>query len=109
MRMAELIKTVDLAYKDGYVQCACGWRKDLGDGFNGYHIAQCPTCDPTLHTWIQRVVIYWDKDRRTSRADIGDNRYFTIKGSITVQFSANNITTHWGDHHTLEQEWRFQR
>lgn len=48
--------TNDLNYKQGYVKCACGWSKELGDGFNGYHIDCCPNCDKTLATRTQNQV-----------------------------------------------------
>jgi len=103
MDTAELVKTVDLNYKGGYVECACGWRKDLGDGFNGYHIANCPACTPGLRTRIQRKVIYWDKKRHSLRADIGQNVYFNIKGSITVRYAARATRTEWGTERYLDR------
>jgi len=81
---ANLLKTVDLKYRGGYVECACGWRKDLGDGFNGYHIDRCPSCSKKIHAWSQRKVVHGHKNNYT--ADIGKNVYFVINKCIHVRF-----------------------
>jgi hypothetical protein len=87
METAKVIKTDDLDYKKGFVQCACGWRKELGDGFNGYHIATCPKCDPTITIRHQERVVWGTKTGMN--VEIGDNQYFVLSNGIHVRYAAN--------------------
>ena len=96
MQTAEVTHTDDLGYKDGFVACACGWRHELGDGFNGYHIASCPSCTPTLNTLLQRKVIYNDKQHPKLRADIGSNYYFVLSNGIQIRYKTAGIVSHFG-------------
>lgn len=77
-------------WKNGYVQCACGWRKRLGDGFDGYHIDFCPNCNSEIDTRIQSTVTVG----RPGNYEIkhGHYRYFVIKDAIHVQF--DGVTYH---------------
>lgn len=86
---AHVSEYIDLKYKGGYVQCRCGWRKELGDGFNGYHVDQCPSCTPLLKTQRQRKVVTGNPRGRKLTASIGDHVYFVLDGDhgIHVQFS----------------------
>lgn len=81
-----VVSTVDLHYKNGYVSCACGWRKELGDGFNGYMIDICPSCTPTLQTRSQSQVT----TGRPGHYIIEQGRfvYFVLSNGIHVQYSA---------------------
>jgi len=94
MQKAEVTETVDLKYKAGYIQCACGWRKELGDGFNGYHIANCPSCTSGLATRDQRKVTFGQRNNLT--VEIGRNIYFVLSNGIHVRYSANVISRHTG-------------
>lgn len=100
MKRAEIIKHVDLKYKNGYVECACGWHKDLGDGFNGYHIDVCPACTQQLEVRHQRRVIYNGTD--DMQADVGDNVYFALSNGINVRYS-NATRTYYGTVSYLER------
>lgn len=92
---AQLTNTKDLKWKAGFVQCACGWRKDLGDGFNGYHINKCPQCSPEITTRIQRKVTVGNP-RHGLTVTLGSHVYFTIDNCIQVQFSKQVYSTHTG-------------
>lgn len=103
---AQITATADLGYKAGYVLCACGWREELGDGFNGYTIAQCPTCDPRLVVRNQRKVVYFDKARRSLRADIGANYYFVIfviSNGIHVRYKTHIDRVEYGTEKQLDR------
>jgi len=93
MERAKIYKSVDTNYKGGFVECKCGYHKDFGDGFNQYHIENCPECTPELKTRTQETVQYWDKDRRMMRVDKGENIYFVIDNGINVRYKAENIVT----------------
>lgn len=95
MERAEVTK-YDLGYRGGFINCACGWKHDLGDGFNGYHIANCPQCTPELHTHSQRKVMYNDKIHPRLRVDIGDNRYFVLSNGLNVRYAALHIQSYYG-------------
>lgn len=96
MTTAEVIKTDDLGYKAGFVECSCGWKQELGDGFNGYHIANCPSCTLDLTTRIQRKVVYNDKWHSGLTADIGANHYFAMSNGINVRYYTSKIVSHYG-------------
>lgn len=95
MIKAEVFETVDVDYKGGRIECACGWTHDLGDGFNIFKITTCPNCDKTITTRIQNKVSYWDKSRRKMRHDVGDNRYFVLSNGIHVRYFVGHINTHY--------------
>lgn len=86
MKFSNVNRTEDISYKGGFVKCACGWRKDLGDGFNGYHIDNCPSCSPQLFTRDQRKVITGSKTGRGIDVSIGGHTYFVLSNGIHVQF-----------------------
>jgi len=94
MQKAEITETKDLNYKAGYIECACGWRKELGDGFNGYHIANCPNCTAALTTRNQRKVIFGENKRLT--AEIGENWYFVLSNGIHVRYQKVVHARHTG-------------
>lgn len=85
MSKAIVTKTVDLHWKGGYVECACGWRKELGNGFNGYHIASCPACAPSIETRDQRKVVFGERGKLT--AEIGHNLYFALSNGIHIRYA----------------------
>ena len=85
MNIANINKTDDLNYKAGFVQCACGWHKELGNGFNGYHIDNCPSCTPELSTRLQRKVTYGKAKSLT--VEIGKFIYFVISNGCNIQYS----------------------
>lgn len=87
MQFANLTSTDDLNYKQGFVECACGWRKELGNGFNGYHIDVCPSCTPELQTRTQSKVMFGEHKNLT--VEIGSFRYFVIKNGIHVRSIQN--------------------
>lgn len=88
MKTAQVTETKDLNYKNGYLQCKCGYRKEMGNGFNGYHIENCPECTPELETRTQRKVIYGDgKNKNNMTADIGTNIYFVLSNGIHMRHS----------------------
>lgn len=95
MQYANLLEEKDLNYKNGYVQCVCGWRKELGNGFNGYHIDHCPKCTPELETRSQRKVT--TGSRKTGyTVTIGNHVYFVIKDCIHVLYSETVYQTYTG-------------
>lgn len=85
MEQANINKTVDTKYKNGFVLCNCGYKKELGDGFNQHYIDNCPNCTAELTTINQRKVIYGGNKCMT--ADIGTNIYFVISNGIHVRYS----------------------
>ena len=87
MKRAPILKEND-HYKDGFIKCACGWRKELGDGFHQTKIGACPSCTPELDTRTQRKVIYWDKGRSSLRADVGNNVYFITESGVHIRYKA---------------------
>jgi hypothetical protein len=91
LERAHVSDYIDLKYKGGYVKCACGWQKELGDGFNGYQIDNCPSCTPGLQVTHQRKVITGNPRGRNLTASLGDHVYFVLDGDhgIHVQFSKN--------------------
>jgi len=93
MQRALITETELTGWKNGYVQCKCGWRKDLGEGFNGYKIANCPACTPILETRTQRKVIYGTPSNYT--ADVGVNTYFLLSSGISIRYSFSG-TSHTG-------------
>jgi len=97
MKNANVSETVDLKYKSGYVKCLnCNWRKELGDGFNGYLIDSCPNCTPELETHYQRKVMYNDKVHRPLTVEIGTNIYFVLSNGIHVRYEAHIYQTYHG-------------
>lgn len=86
MQRAEVISVDDLNWKNGFVKCACGWKKTLRNGFNGYHIANCPKCTPELETRIQRKVTTGSSPNLT--VELGTFHYFALSNGIQVQYSA---------------------
>lgn len=76
--------TSNLNYKKGYVQCACGWRKELGDGFNGYHIDCCPNCNTKLETRVQNQVVIGPWNKTTTF--YGVFKYFVLSNGIHIQY-----------------------
>ncbi len=93
MKRAKIYKTIDTNYKNGFILCQCGYKKELGNGFNEYYINHCPKCCDILETRKQSKVIYYDKKLDTLRADIGSNMYFTISNGINMRYTTFNITT----------------
>lgn len=85
MNQAEVTETIDQNYKGGYVQCRCGWRKELGNGFNGYHIANCPLCTKKLQTRNQRKVVTGNPQHGLD-VSIGSHKYFVLSNGIHVQY-----------------------
>ena len=81
---ATVTSTEDLSYKKGFVRCACGWHKDLGDGFNGYNIDVCPSCCPELKTRIQRMLTTGRPGNYT--VTIGMHIYFALSNGVHIQF-----------------------
>lgn len=84
---ATVTETIDLNYKNGYVQCDCGWFKELGDGFNGYKINCCPTCNQKLATRTQNQVTVGRIYSTTTH--YGTFKYFVMSNGIHVQFYRN--------------------
>jgi hypothetical protein len=84
---ANLTKTIDTKYKRGSVTCACGWTKELGDGFNQYEIDACPSCSDQIETRHQRKVVTGNPRKRGLTASLGDHVYFVINNCIHVQYS----------------------
>jgi hypothetical protein len=94
---AELIHTTDTKYKAGHVLCKkCGWKKELGDGFNQYEIDCCPACTPELETRTQRKVMTGNPRSHDLTVELGSFVYFVIKNGIHVQFSKQVHSTHRG-------------
>lgn len=89
MDRAKVINTEDLKWKRGYVVCACGWRKELGDGFNGYQIDACPSCTPELKTRRQSKVTTGTPRGRGLTVELGTFTYFVIDNGIHVQYDAH--------------------
>jgi len=96
MDKANISKTVDTNYKGGFVECKCGMNHPLGDGFNQYHIDNCPDCTPELKVRDQRKVIYYDHDVKSLKADIGSNIYYVLSNGINVRHKKSIIQTHYG-------------
>lgn len=94
MKVAMVVKTVNLGYKSGYVECVCGWRKELGDGFNGHHIANCPKCTPELETRNQRKVTTGRPGNL--HVTIGRHIYFVLSNGLHMQFSRCIYREHFG-------------
>ena len=96
MKRARINNYLDLKYKGGYVLCKCGWSKELGDGFNGYEIDNCPECTPELETRSQRKVTVGKPNNLT--VTLGNHVYFVLDGKhgIHVQFSKQVYSTHTG-------------
>lgn len=93
---AIVVKTTDTKYKAGHVLCQkCGWRKELGDGFNQYEIDCCPKCDPDLATRSQRKVTT-GSPRHGLTVKLGAFGYFVISNGIHVQYSAEVWSTRTG-------------
>jgi hypothetical protein len=88
---ANLTNTIDTKWNNGSVHCACGWHKDLGDGFNQYVIDHCPSCTPELATRIQNVVTTGRPGNYTIK--YGNFVYFMIKDCIHVQYSSQVTRT----------------
>ena len=102
MKKANINKTVNTNYKTGFVKCKCGNHHHLGDGFSQYHTDACPDCTPELETRNQKKVIYWDKDRRSLKADLGSNIYYVLSNGINVRHSKNIHSTVYGSERKLD-------
>lgn len=94
MERAAITETVDTNYKGGFVKCACGWFKEFGDGFNQYHIANCPACTPQLKTRDQRKVTTGRPGNL--KVEIGRHTYFVLDNGIHVRYSAQVSRTYTG-------------
>lgn len=86
IKTATVTNTEELGYRNGYVRCACGWQKDLGDGFNGYTIDVCPKCTPALVTRDQSKVTVGTPGNYTVTE--GHHIYFAMSNGIHIQYSA---------------------
>lgn len=84
---AQITKTNNLNYKNGFVQCACGWEKPLGNGFNGYHIARCPYCCPKLPVHVRNQVLTGTAGNYIVKH--GSFYYFALSNGIYVQYKSN--------------------
>lgn len=93
---ATVLENKDLNYKSGYVECQCGWRKELGDGFNGHHIDCCPDCTPSLRTRSQRKVTTGSPRGANLTVKLGRFVYFVMSNGIHIQYSADVHTTRAG-------------
>lgn len=93
---ANLIQTIDTKYKNGLVQCQCGWGKELGDGFNQYHIDKCPNCSKEITTRIQHELIVGSPKHYIIK--YGEFVYFIINNCIHVQYSSNVINQSYSRH-----------
>lgn len=94
MKTAEVLETKDMNYKNGYVECACGWRHEFRDGFNGHHIASCPFCDLKLDIREQRKVTYGRRNNLT--VEIGKHWYFVMSNGIHVRYKKRIDRTYTG-------------
>ncbi len=96
MKPAHVTAYIDKGYKGGTIDCACGWHKELGDGFNAYRIANCPQCTPELETRTQRKVVVGSP--RNLTVTLGNHVYFVLDGEhgIHVQFSKQVSATYTG-------------
>jgi hypothetical protein len=94
MKIANVNKTDDLNYKGGFVECVCGWKEELGNGFNGYHIDNCPVCTPELETRNQHKVTVGKPNNYT--VTLGNHIYFILSNGINVQFSKTVYSTFTG-------------
>lgn len=91
---SKLIKTTDTNYKGGFVHCeSYGWHKELGDGFNQYHIDSCPSCNKEINTRIQTLVTTGRPGNYTVKH--GSFIYFVIENCIHVQYSAQVYSTEY--------------
>ncbi len=102
MKKAFINKIVDTNYKDGFVSCKCGYKKDLGDGFNQYHIDNCPSCTKELETRQQRKVVFYDEDEKRLKAEVGTNIYFVLSNGIHVRFEKVINQTYYGSERYLD-------
>lgn len=84
---SEVLETLDLKYKGGYVQCQCGYKKELGDGFNGYLIDGCPACEK-VKTLTREKVTYFDKRINNLVCEHGTHTYFILSNGIHVRYAA---------------------
>lgn len=91
MKVADIKESIDLNYINGFIECACGWRKELGNGFNGYKIANCPNCTPGLETRYQSQVTTGSKGSYTVKH--GRFGYFVLSNGLHIQFSAQVFRT----------------
>lgn len=83
---AKLTNTIDTGYKNGFVRCACGWEKSLGDGFNQHFIDKCPKCSPRdVSLRGQNTVTIGGPGHYEMQH--GSFYYFAIENGIHVQFS----------------------
>lgn len=96
MKLANVSETKDLNYQNGYVECKCGWRKELGNGFNGYHIDNCPKCTLTLYTMNRRKVTTGSPKGKNLTVKLGSFTYFVLSNGIHVQYSASVSSVHTG-------------
>lgn len=94
MKKANVTLTENLNYKGGFVECACGWRKELGNGFNGYYIANCPSCTLELDTRTQRKTCSGRPRNLTIK--LGRFTYFALSNGIHVQFKAQVRRVEYG-------------
>lgn len=78
---------VDLHYKQGFVECLCGWKKELGDGSNGHYILLCPDCTPNLSLRLQEKVMYGTPKNMT--VELGYHYYFTIEQGLSIRYKSN--------------------
>jgi hypothetical protein len=90
---AVVTETIDTAYKAGSVTCACGWSKELGDGFNQHRIASCPGCDPEITTRNQeRVTTGRLGNYKTTT---GRHIYFVLSNGLHIQHSRQVYNTQY--------------
>lgn len=89
---ADLVKTIDTNYKNGFVECNCGWRKELGDGFNQYYINKCPNCS-LITTREQTALITGTKNNY--KIMNGKFTYFVINNCIHVLFKSIIFSTEY--------------
>lgn len=81
MAISTVTHIVDTGYKNGKVECACGWTKTLGNGFNEYYIASCPNCDRQISTREQY------KLELSNEILYGRFIYFVLSNGLHIQYS----------------------
>ena len=92
MLKAQITMVEDLNYKHGYVKCTCGWRKSLGNGFNGYNISSCPACTKELNTRDQRKVPTGSVG--AFDVSIGTHTYFQLSNEMYIQYTKSVMRTY---------------
>jgi len=86
MTKINVTEVIDTGYENGYVECNCGWKKALGDGYNIYRINTCPNCSKEAVVLTKRKMITTSGTGYDVK--IGQHKFFELSNGLVIVFDS---------------------